>query len=109
MSCQGFPRFKRTVTCKKTGLCGDKTASQSETSVTESQSYSADKRISKLCKARGKDKLKRPAAAAAATLLAELEGTGSDKDGGAKNPPAPAEALSKQWRAATLIVGLLPN
>lgn len=87
---------------------GDKTASQTETSFTPSQSNSADKRISKLCKARGKDKLKRPAAAASA-LLAELGGTGSDKDGGLKNPPAPAEALSKQRRAATLIVGLLPN
>lgn len=41
---------------------------------------SADKRISKLCKARGGDNLKRPPAAAAVALRAELGGTGNDKD-----------------------------
>lgn len=41
---------------------------------------SADKRISKLCKARGGDKLKRPPAEVAVALRAELRGRGNDKD-----------------------------
>lgn len=41
---------------------------------------SADKRISKLCKARGGDNPKGPPAAAAVALRAELGGTGNDKD-----------------------------
>lgn len=43
-------------------------------------SPSADKRISKLCKARGGDNLKGPLAVAALALRAELAGTGNDKD-----------------------------